>query len=1529
MLEEKRHEALEVAQEAYGLGLEYFDQHQFSLSADEFVKVVRPFLSKPAMKNPYVDVQDFKVQILDAMHHLGLIYFKDAESHYADSYSKAAAIFQYCHGFAQKYEIDTGIDYLRKSYMAEAKFLNHLGLHDFKDKKEADAYHASKVKEYAKYKAELGDIREAVGQESKDVFVDNEISTITTSVSILSGVSRDFFVSDGGKSLVQILIKNCQELLGVEPCRFSIVGLGSLAGGKMTLWSDLEFVILTENDDPKVREYFKNLTKLLHIKVVNFGETSLRSVGIEHLNNFKTGEAQDEWFWDEIITSGFSFDGPHWHACKLPLGRQGGYRIKKKVKDEETGTEREEVEVKPDFELILTPKQMAELQLGNSSSGAAWFESDKHLLQGLLHVSLIYGTQGLLDDYRAIMKEMHTQHRELFQKRALQILSEDIDNFELKLAMEEEGNLMDVKKSIYRVSDRIIDALANYFGIVAAPGEVGINSWEMIDRMAHKGDISTEGANHLKEALSVAVGLRLATYSHNRGQVEGISTYVPAVEHLTEEKRKELIEQTFHLRDTTPLYHFYYVIMRVQKVAKSLCAGSSELQANAEMMLQTDTLIDTSYHTKGLVHARFLEYQMAIECMEMAKNLDGSNLEVIGTLYLLYRSSGVLEKAISTAKEQLNFSTQLPNDITGQLQLAYSYSCLATVYLDNGEYDAAIENYAKALEKYKIGYSDNPFKFHVALCCANVAGAYFGQGEVESAIDYYMQALEIHARLPRANYLFIIACYSNLATIYKNKGEIDRGIKYLTKAVEIYSGDLENPNHPCIAVCHTNFGNLYLKIGNTDLAIKYSLQALKVLEVIYSDNPSHPHFYFSYTVLGEAHTTRGEIDSALEYHTKALKVLVACYSHNSNHPKFIDTYFFLGKLSESQGKLKLANEYYTKATSVNIKGRVVDAQIESHLGLSLVKLGEFDRAIEYLTIALDALEIKYSSNINHPEIAALHSSLGMAYEGKSQFALALEHHIRAQRMCELVYSGDLKNHPELAKCYANLASIFRDQGKPDKAIEYNNLALNIFKIAYSGNNFHPDIASCYGNLGSAYRDRGEYERAIQYTLKALEIFKVAYHGDIIHQSIGMLYNNLGLQYKDKGDLYNALSSQKKALEIRLSLYQDSPNHPEIGASYSNLGSIYRDQREYDKAVEHYQIAMKIFEVAYSDNPNHFHISANYNSLGIAYMKKGEVDRCIMYLTKALEIRLLVYQDSQNHPEIASSYLNLGTAHIEKRDYFSGIDFLNKALSIFLEVFLTSPNHPYLINCYQNLIIAYERVADHHKAIECIKEIHARHLAVYGDGHPSVIDASMQLQKAYLARESKSKIAENIYQVDAITSSLQYKVKFVFKGSIEHMKLSQLKDPSLVDLSPDIVKPEELTRNLTFVIPEGYGFGGLCIRGKEVNASCSYKPVQKITVGKLDDKSYIMVNREGEIEQKGIILEKAGQKSFGGDVPVAKALALYNEKHPESRIEFGMVRSFEAQQFIEEVTKKPISAWPDHFDVACKMKLAGDQLVEFD
>ena len=145
--------------------------------------------------------------------------------------------------------------------------------------------------------------------------------------------------------LVSMLVKECESRLGKPPCDYAIIALGSVARMEATPFSDLEFAILY-SDRPNVGDavkYFQILTHFLHLKVINFGETILPSLGIEQLNHLESSDPSDNWFYDSETPRGISFDGAMPWASKTPLGRMA-------TKD------------KPALELIKTPEEMAKIQ---------------------------------------------------------------------------------------------------------------------------------------------------------------------------------------------------------------------------------------------------------------------------------------------------------------------------------------------------------------------------------------------------------------------------------------------------------------------------------------------------------------------------------------------------------------------------------------------------------------------------------------------------------------------------------------------------------------------------------------------------------------------------------------------------------------------------------------------------------------------------------------------------------------------------------------------------------------------------------------------------------------------------------------------------------------------------------------------------------------------------------------------------------------------------------------------------------------
>jgi len=126
------------------------------------------------------------------------------------------------------------------------------------------------------------------------------------------------------------LAKYCCDIMGKPPCKFTVIGMGSLARKEITPYSDFEHIIVLENsilnktseEKEFILNYFRWFSLIMHIVVINMKETIICSVAIPTLNDYYHGKKEDDWFYDVFTPQGISFDYMMPHASHFPLGRQ-------------------------------------------------------------------------------------------------------------------------------------------------------------------------------------------------------------------------------------------------------------------------------------------------------------------------------------------------------------------------------------------------------------------------------------------------------------------------------------------------------------------------------------------------------------------------------------------------------------------------------------------------------------------------------------------------------------------------------------------------------------------------------------------------------------------------------------------------------------------------------------------------------------------------------------------------------------------------------------------------------------------------------------------------------------------------------------------------------------------------------------------------------------------------------------------------------------------------------------------------------
>lgn len=293
------------------------------------------------------------------------------------------------------------------------------------------------------------------------------------------------------KAALMAQVTLIQNIIGQAPCTYALVGFGSLANEEASPYSDLEFGILLQEDSEENKEYFRKLTFLLYIRVINLGETIVRAVKIPCLEKID--------FFDGLTPRGFSFDGEGvpGKGCKTPLGNGN-------------------------FELIQTPEQMADYIKGQ------WIEAEPHLPLELLNFTLIGGAspeggaahESLLSSYEAALKSQlgctyqNMTVREYLAKKHL--FDEDEATFDMSIdAPYYQGALVHLKKDLYRLPRLLIDRITLL--------EFGKISGSYLDKLAAlaKPDAAPLNPNDLEafqKAISATNFLRLTSYSKTQSQ---------------------------------------------------------------------------------------------------------------------------------------------------------------------------------------------------------------------------------------------------------------------------------------------------------------------------------------------------------------------------------------------------------------------------------------------------------------------------------------------------------------------------------------------------------------------------------------------------------------------------------------------------------------------------------------------------------------------------------------------------------------------------------------------------------------------------------------------------------------------------------------------------------------------------------------------------------------------------------------------------------------------------------------------------
>ena len=306
-----------------------------------------------------------------------------------------------------------------------------------------------------------------------------------------------FKISEDYKHVMTFISQKCIEIMGLPPCKFVLVGMGSLARREISPYSDFEHVLILENIDLQeehclyIKEFYRWYSVLFHIIVINLQETDLYSVCITQLNDHSN--PSQNWFYDNFTCRGISFDGMMPHACHFPLG--------KTQKTEKLPWTTELIQPVDEMVKYLSAKDIKKgYKLGDLLTKTCYIDGDKTIYQQFLDKVRITLMQNAEEQQTSVMKQ----------------LEEDLDNFVLEktLYMFTLDKSINIKQVVYRSITLFVSALGRLFEL-----DLNINSgFGIIDALQQNEVVSKCAAHRLSHAVAVACHIRLSYYMSRRKQ---------------------------------------------------------------------------------------------------------------------------------------------------------------------------------------------------------------------------------------------------------------------------------------------------------------------------------------------------------------------------------------------------------------------------------------------------------------------------------------------------------------------------------------------------------------------------------------------------------------------------------------------------------------------------------------------------------------------------------------------------------------------------------------------------------------------------------------------------------------------------------------------------------------------------------------------------------------------------------------------------------------------------------------------------
>lgn len=892
---------------------------------------------------------------------------------------------------------------------------------------------------------------------------------------------------------------------------YAVIGLGSMARKEMCPYSDLEFAFLIPHSSGESLSFFRALSQLIALKMVNMGETKCDLIRGKRIGD----EVQPN---KSFVKSGFSMD----IGGICPAGKEGIY------------------------ELIGTPEELAHFQTEE------WLRNNDAeiiLVNAMRTVCFVKGDSSLIKSYEKIVSKILNK-KKLRERRAIELMQGYFDLFKPRINGDKiELRAFNVKQELYRLPQSVISGLALFYGLKSN------NAIEQVDELYQKRLLSLEGSSRLKQILRSIFQLRVETHLFYKAECETL--YHPRLKETGDEE--VLFEVTPLITET--IFEIYRTLIPLHESLGRFLQGDRKAFSSSQFY---DPAIGSYDDQKR----QNLQFDDAFESATRAAALNPNNPYSRQALAIVQSQLGQSSEAVTHLEEALallrelrgRFGNSADSDIAttlmnfgladyrlGEYPQAVDYlrelgkefgnladidiatilMSLGSAHYHSGDYLKAVDYLTSSLEMRRRIYGTAPHP-DLAAVLTNLGLAYLPLGEYQKAIDSLELALKmsnaIHHKKPNVE---SAAALNNLGLVYKEMGNYPKALEFFKKSLAFKRVIYGNKPHIDRATTKANLGETYRHLGRYPEAIKSCDQALELFGKIYPDR-NHPD-------IASVLHNKGLVHRALEQHTeeidcleRSLAIKMKLYSDQS-HMSIALTLNSLATAYFTLGNFPRAIEKYT--ASFEIKRAIYGdrphpstALTANNLGLTYMKLNEPTQALPFYIAALEIYQA-----VAQPDILKISDTLDNiidAYWALSEYQKVIDHALALLELYRKLH-GDRPNL-SVARTFQQLGASYQSMELPLKAIEASQQSLEMYEKFFKKERPSACAVSLL-TLGSAYRDLNRHQEAVE-SLKALVTICKSTNKEMTKMNAFVL-RQIGKSYRAMGQLNEAAAYFKRSYAI--------------------------------------------------------------------------------------------------------------------------------------------------------------------------------------------------------------------------------------------------------------------------------------------------------------------------------------------------------------------------------------------------------------